>query len=269
MFAPIVNPPTNYQSLSATLQADAAGTDLNFQWFKAPSTLLSGKTDSTLTLSPLQLSDGGTYFVRVSNPVGTSNSPTSSLTVLPIPSNSSDLNLTNGLVLHLPFDSDYLDISGRNNDGTNVGTGLISGGAVGTKAVHYATAITPGLTNYVTLGVRPDLKFSSNVDFTVSYWVRQPTGSTYTNLPFFGDATGSTGAGTGGNPGFVFAPYQTATSAGGWQLALGGSSSMSTPSPFTTFPDSDLINDGNWHHLVHVATRAANVATYLDGAQVD
>lgn len=270
VFAPIVNPPTNYQSLSATLQADAAGTDLSYQWYKAPSTLLSGQTDETLTLSPLQLSDSGNYYVQVSNPAGTSNSPTSTLTVLAIPTDASQLNLTNGLVLHLPFDTDYSDISGRGNNGTNVGATLVSGGAVGASALHYETDITPGVTNYVTLGVRPDLKFSSNVDFTVSYWVRQPAGSTYTNLPFFGDAMSSTGAGSGGNLGFVFAPYETAISAGGWQVAIGGSSgSMSSPSPFTTFPDSDVINDGNWHHLVHVATRAANVATYLDGVQVD
>jgi autotransporter-associated beta strand protein len=270
VFAPIVNPPTNYESLSATLQADAAGTSLSYQWFKAPSTLLSGKTDATLTLSPLQLSDAGNYYVQVSNPVGTSNSPTSTLTVLPIPSSASQLNITNGLVLHLPFDSDYADISGRGNDGTNVGAALVASAAVGTNALHYETAITPGVTNYVTLGVRADLKFSSNVDFTVSYWVRQLNGSTYTNLPFFGDTINSTGSGSGGNPGFVFAPYETAISAGGWQLAIGGSvGTMSSPSAFTTFPDSNLINDGNWHHLVHVGTRAANVATYLDGTQVD
>jgi autotransporter-associated beta strand protein len=269
VFAPIVNPPTNYETLSATLQADAAGTALTYQWYKAPSTLLSGKTDATLTLSPLQSSDGGNYYVQVSNPAGTSNSPTSTLTVLPIPNNASQLNVTNGLVLHLPFDSDYADISGRGNDGTNVGASLIAG-IVGAQALHYETAITPGVTNYVTLGVRPDLKFSSNVDFTVSYWVRQPNGSAYTNLPFFGDATGSTGSGSGGNLGFVFAPYETAISAGGWQLAIGGSvGSMSSPSVFTTFPDSNLINDGTWHHLVHVGTRAANIATYLDGTQVD
>ena len=53
-------------------------------------------------------------------------------------------------------------------------------------------------------------------------------------------------------------------------MAIGGSTgTMSTPSQFTTFPDSNPINDGNWHNLVHVATRAANVATYLDGVQVD
>lgn len=270
VFAPVVNPPTNYESLSATLEADAAGTDLSYQWYKAPSTLLAGQTDATLTLSPLQLSDSGNYYVQVSNPAGTSNSPTSTLTVLAIPTNASQLNLTNALVLHLPFDSDLSDVSGRGNDGTNMGATLITGGAVGTQALHYETDINPGATNYVTLGVRPDLKFSSNIDFTVSYWVRQPAASTYTNLPFFGDAIGSTGAGAGGNLGFVFAPYETSVSAGGWQLAIGGAlHSMSSPSPFTTFPDSDVINDGNWHNLIHVATRAANVATYLDGVQVD
>jgi hypothetical protein len=222
-----------------------------------------------LTLSPLQLSDAGNYFVQVSNPAGTSNGPSAALTVLPIPASAADLNLTNSLVLHLPFDSDFADISGRGNNGTSVGAALVAGGAVGPQALHYETAITPGVTNYVTLGVRPDLKFSSNVDFTVSYWVRQINGSTYTNLPFFGDAVGSTGSGAGGNVGFVFAPYQTGTSAGGWQLAIGGSSTMSSPSPFTTFDDFNLINDGNWHHLVHVANRAASVATYLDGVQVD
>jgi hypothetical protein len=269
VFAPIVNPATNYQSLSSTLQANAAGAELTYQWFKAPSTLIPNATDATLTLSPLQLSDSGSYYVQVINQAGTSNSPSSLLTVLQIPTNATQLNLTNGLVLHLPFDSDYADISGHSNDGTNVGASLITGGAIGAKALHYETAINAGVTNYVTLGVRPDLKFSTNVDFTVAYWIRQPMDSTYTNLPFFGDAIGSTGSGLGGNSGIVFAPYQTASSAGGWQLAFAGNFSMSSPSPFTSFPDSNLINDGNWHHLVHVGSRVANVATFLDGVQVD
>ena len=261
VFAPIVNPATNYESLSATLQADAAGTLLTYQWYKAPSTLLGGKTDATLTLSPLQLSDAGNYFVQVSNPAGTSNSPNALLSVLAIPSNAAQLNLTNGLVLHLPFDSDYADISGHANNGTSVGATSFTNAAIGSNALHYSSDAGSSSFNYVTVGVRPDLQFSSNVDFTVSYWVRQPAGSTFTNLPFFTDAVGSTGHG-----GFAFAPYQTATTAGGWILTIGG---MSTPSQFTSFPDQDLINDGNWHNLVHVASRVANVTTYLDGVQVD
>jgi autotransporter-associated beta strand protein len=259
---PVANPPTNYVSLSSSIQSVAAGQALSYQWYKSPSTLLPGQTGDTLTLSPLQLSDAGGYYVQVSNPAGTSNSPNVSLAVLSIPTNAAELNLTNNLVLHLAFDNDYQDISGHNNNGTNVGaTTLVSPGAVGTNALHYFTDTGSSSFNYVTLGVRPDLQFGSTVNFTVSYWIHQPNGSTFTNLPFFTDAIGSTGHG-----GFAFAPYQTATTSGGWQLTLG---SMSSPSQFTSFPDADLINDGNWHHLVHSADRTANVTTYLDGKQVD
>ena len=280
--APSAIPPTNYVSLSSTLQANAAGQLLTYQWYKgvAPGgTLLSGQTGQTLTLSPLQLTDAGSYWVQVTNPKGTVNSPSTYLAVLPIPTNASQLNLTNGLVLHLPFDSVsggvYNDISGRSNNGTNVGaTTLVSPGAVGANALHYSSTVA-GPYNYVTLGVRPDLQFSTN-DFTVSYWVRQPALSTFTNLPFFTDAIGSTFGISSFNGGFVFAPFAPQTlggniyQGGGWSLAMGTTAnSMSSPSTYTSFPDSNLINDGNWHHLVHVASRVASVATYLDGVQVD
>ncbi len=255
---PIANPPTNYVSLSSTIQAVAGGQALTYQWYQG-ATLLAGQTASTLALAPLDLTNNGNYTVVVSNPAGTNTSPAVTLTVLAIPTNAADLNLTSGLVLHLPFDGAYNDISGHNNNGANVGATYFTNGVIGADSLHYFT--TSGSTNYVTLGVVPDLQFGSATDFTVSYWVRQPAGSTYTNLPFFTDAIGSTGHG-----GFAFAPYQTATTAGGWILSIG---SMSTPSQFTSFPDADLINDGNWHNLVHVASRVAGVTTYLDGVQVD
>ncbi|PWU21213.1 MAG: hypothetical protein C5B50_02180 [Verrucomicrobia bacterium] len=262
--APVVQPPTNYVSLSAALTENAAGTALSYQWYKIGTGLLGGKTDQTLTISPLHQSDAGSYYCNVSNPAGNSNSPTSTLTVLPIPTSAAQLHLTNGLVLHLPFDGDYKDISGRGHDGTAVGAPTFSTpAAIGSGSLHYST--TPGSTNYVTLGVVQDLKFTSNIDFSVSYWVKQTAGST--NLPFFGDAVGSTSlAGTG----FSLAPYQTASTTGGWQVSLSdGTHAMTTPSQFTTFPDANLIDDGNWHLLTHVFSRPANVTTYLDGSQVD
>ena len=36
-----------------------------------------------------------------------------------------------------------------------------------------------------------------------------------------------------------------------------------------TTSGANIINDGNWHNLVHVAKRDGNMTTYLDGAQVD
>ncbi|MDB6109393.1 MAG: Immunoglobulin V-set domain protein, partial [Pedosphaera sp.] len=257
---PVATPATNYESLTATIQAVAAGQALSYQWFKG-TTALPGQTSDTLTISPLQLTDGGAYNVQVSNPVGTNTSPNVTLTVLPIPTNATALNLTNGLVLHLPFDGDYGDISGRSNHGTNIGaTTFVSPGAIGANGLHYFTDTDSSSTNYVTLGVRPDLQFGSNVDFTVAFWVRQPSGSTYTNLPFFTDAVGSTSHG-----GFAFAPF-TGTGGGGWMWTIG---TVTSPNAATTFPDSNLINDGNWHHLVHAASRTANCTTYLDGVQVD
>jgi hypothetical protein len=257
---PVATPPTNYAGLSSSIQAVADGLNLTYQWYKAPGTLLPGETGSTLTRSPLQLSDSGSYFVQVTNSFGVSNSPNVTLMVLPIPTNANQLNLTNALVVHLPFDGDYLDISGRSNNGTNIGSTTFTNAAIGTSAVHYFSDTGSSSFKYVTLGVRPDLQFSSNVDFTVSFWARQPAGSTYTNLPFFTDAVGSTAHG-----GFAFAPF-AGTGGGGWIWTIG---TVSSPNAATTFPDSNLINDGNWHHLAFVASRTANCTTYLDGQQVD
>jgi len=70
---------TNLVGTMVTLEVTAAGSrPLFYQWFKTNS-LLAGQTNSTLTFSPLQLSDAGTYKVTVSNSV---NSITSSNIVL-------------------------------------------------------------------------------------------------------------------------------------------------------------------------------------------
>jgi Concanavalin A-like lectin/glucanases superfamily/Immunoglobulin domain len=265
---PVATPPTNYVSLTTTIQAVAGGGDLAYQWYMSPSTPLTDETNATLTLTNLQMSDEGSYYVQVTNALGSSNSPTVAITVLPIPTNAAQLNLTNGLVLHLPFDGSYADVSGRGNNGTNVGaTSFVSPGAIGTNALHYFSDPTVPTYNYVTLGICPDLQFSSNIDFSVAFWVRETNGSSMTNLPFFGDMIGSTST---TNTGFAFAPYETATTSGGWQWALNtpGWTAVS-PNAFTSFPDANVLNDGNWHSLIFVAQRSANLTTYLDGQQVD
>jgi autotransporter-associated beta strand protein len=252
--APTATPATNYVSLSATLQANSDGVDLSYQWYKG-STPLPDQTNSTLTLSPLQLSDSGNYSVQATNNQGSCTSPAVTLTVLPIPT---ALNLTNGLVLHLPFDSDYKDISGRNNNGTNVGaTTLVSSAEIGAGALHYSTDTNSSSYNYVTLGVRPDLQFSSNVDFSVSYWVRLSAGDTPGDLPFFGNATNSLT-----DLGFCFAP---AAGTGGWAWSFLDAAAHSV----LRTGANGSINDGNWHHLVHTFSRTSVAVTYLDGVAVD
>ena len=261
--APVVTPSTNYVTLSATLTAVASGAGLTYQWYHGAGTgsPVATGTDATLILSPLQLSDAGNYHVVVTDAGNrTADSPLAYLAVVPIPTSASELNLTNGLMLHLPFDSDYKDISGRSNNGSAVGSPTIgASGAIGSGALHYGT--TNGVsTNYVTVGVRPDLQFGdvTGPDFTVSYWVR---GTINTDLPFFCDATGGEAGILALAGGFYFGPNTTAN--GGWAYGMGSTAHESSSS------GANIINEGNWHHLVHVAKRIGNMTTYLDGAQVD
>ncbi|HEY4415333.1 MAG TPA: LamG-like jellyroll fold domain-containing protein [Verrucomicrobiae bacterium] len=240
---------TNYVSLTTVLSAEAGGPDpLSYQW-QSNSINIDGATATTLTISPLDLSSAANYRVIVANNSGSITSVVATLTVLVPPAS---LNLSSGLVLHLPFDGSYADTSGHGNNGTNVGATTFTDGKVGSGSLHYYTDTGASSYNYVSLGQRPDLSFSSNVNFSVAYWVRLPAGEYPGDLPFFCNAAGSTYSG-----GYTFAPsYQL----GGWAWSLNGTG---------VYGADGSINDGNWHHLVHTFDRAGKGITYLDGNQVD
>jgi hypothetical protein len=130
-----------------------------------------------VVFNSLSFGDTGIYELIATNAIGNSTSAPATLAVLPPPDFA---NVTNGLVLHLGFDGSYLDSSGRTNDARPVGSPTFVAGAVGNQALHYSTAVdtsnpnNPVVTaaNYVTLGTPADLQFGSNVNFSVSYWVR-------------------------------------------------------------------------------------------------
>jgi hypothetical protein len=179
------------------------------------------------------------------------------------------------LVLHLPFDNNLTDATGRGNNGTaihltagssNVSSATFVSGVLG-SGLHYASSFGATTnTDYVTLGVRPDLQFGSSVNFSVAYWIRLPAGYAGGDLPFFCDAVNSTF-----NGGFVFAPTYgslgtqgSGSTDGGWAVSV-----LNVANPangFAAYGDAGSINDGAWHHLVHTFDRANGVAvTYLDG----
>ena len=237
---------------------------ISYQWFKNGSAI-AGATTTSLTLSQVD-SNGGSYVLQATNVNGFTNTLPATVSVLP--PTPSYVNVTNGLVLHLTFDGDYSDSSGRANNGTATGTGgaspSISAGRIGSGALHYVTHTTTGVpanlgpatvteSGYVTLGNPADLQFGSSLNFSVSYWVKLPAGYVNGDLPFLGSATGSYG-----NHGLTFAPAYTN---GGWSFSYNGACQVYGPAA--------SINDGNWHHLVHTVDRTGYAVSFVDGVQAD
>ncbi len=242
---------------------------LSYQWLK-DGTPLAGQTNLSFSISTTAYSDAGSYQLQAVNPAGTNLSTTALVTVLHIPTY---VNATNGLVLHLTFDGNYQDSSGRGNNGTPEGSPSIVQGMIGSGALHYSTETDTGVSggtvtnaSYVLLGTPADLRFSSNVNFSVAFWVRLPNGYTNGDLPFLDSATNSDF-----NFGFTFAPTYGPTvggitgTPGGWQWCLADNVSATND----VNGAADSINDGNWHSLVFTFDRTNNGITYLDGVQVD
>lgn len=272
---------TNYAGLPATLEVTAAGSEpLSYQWRKNGADI-GGANSRTFTIPALAYSDTDQYSVSIFNAVDDTNSASVHIHVLPPPSTPPAIA---GLVLHLPFNGNLTDATGRGNNGVAihktssssnvVAPTFVSDAPLG-QGVHYETQAinTGGQTSiatdaqYVSLGVRPDLQFGAGVNFSVAYWIRIPLNFFGGDLPFFTDAAGSVG-----NNGFVFAtaygygtadpnPMVSPEHYGGWAMSVyGGGAGV------RYYGDLGSINDGNWYHLAHTVDRdAGNVVTYLNG----
>jgi hypothetical protein len=116
---------------NVTFAGNAQGTfPIAYQWFFNGSAI-SAATTTTLARSATY-SNAGVYTLRATNSAGTTNI-TLNLTVLP--PGPSFVNVTQDLVLHLKFDGDYTDSSGRGHNGTAVGDPSIVTGRIGSGAL--------------------------------------------------------------------------------------------------------------------------------------
>lgn len=238
---------------STTVQGS---TPIKLQWYKN-STLIAGATTNSFAITNTAVSDTATYTLWATNSVGT-NSQSVSLTVI---SPTGFANVTNNLVLHLRFDGDDTDSSGRGHNGTPAGGPSFVTGVIGSQALHYTTtSATNSVTNivetgssYVKLGTPSDLLFGSSSSFTVGLWVMVATNDVQGDLPFIGTATNSNN-----NPGWDLSPSY---GSGGYQWNLNdGTNNINVSGPANT------INNGGWHHFVMAVDRAGHTAkTYLDG----
>jgi hypothetical protein len=244
------------------LAGSASGSvPLSFQWRK-DGTNIPGAIRSRITIDPAAVSDTGSYELVVQQGATTRTTTPATLTVKPVPAY---LDAREGLVLHLPFDRSLADTSGRGNNGTAVGAPTFTTGPIGSAALSYRTEVTDGAVSradYVTLGTPADLAFGTG-SFSVAFWTRF-TGSPG-DLPFFGNNTGSYGG-----SGFTFAPSY---GSGSWSWSLNdGTNPSGWPGVAAQYGNDagypDALNDGQWHHVVHIVDRSADVTTWVDGVKV-
>lgn len=213
------------------------------------------------------LGDAGTYTLWATNGASTNSLSASLVVISPV----SYANVTNNLVLHLRFDGDTTDSSGRSNNGTPSSTTApeFVPGVIGPQAIQLTTTTNLSGTNavvtsanYVTLGTvgsgpPTDLQFGATTSFSIGMWVKLPAGSLPGDTPFIGTATNSNN-----NAGWDLSPSYRL---GGWQWDLNDGVSTAGNNVNVSGPDGS-INDGNWHNFVLTVNRAGQVAdSYLDG----
>lgn len=231
------------------------GHPLSYMWFFNGS-LLPNATGNPLTLTSVKVSDAGTYQLIVTNSYGAVTSSVAHLTVVSGP-------ITNGLVVHLTFDGNLSDTSGRGNNATYATNGAAADpnptfvpGKLG-QAFEYTTLSDESKIDYATFGYPPDLMMNTN-SFSVSMWVN------YTNqnddLPFISNKNWN----SSGNRGWgIFCQ-----GGGNFRLNITGPNGGSDK--FDTSPGT-VLRDGNWHNLVMSVVRgdaAGSVFAYVDGTLV-
>ncbi len=225
---------------AVTLSVGATGEGLKYQW-KFNGTAIAGATGATLTLPNLQAANAGEYSVTITNDGGEAQSSPANLRVF-------SGAVTQDLVVHLKFDDNLNDASGKGNNGTAVGAPGFTPGKIG-QAVQI-----PSGGDYVSLGAPADLNFGTDTDFSVALWsqIRE----------FNGDPSliGNKDWNSGGNQGYVLATDGDLH----FQWNLAGS------------PGSRKDYDGNpgalsngWHHVVVTFERAGNATTYIDGVEMN
>lgn len=225
-------------------------TPLTYQWQKN-GTNISLATSSTFTIGTSVADDAGDYRVIVSNDSGSATSTAVHLTLLPL------IPITQDLVVHLPFDTDASDTSGRGNNGTPEGqpetggnppTFPSTGSRIGSGFMHIGNG------QDVLLGQPTDLDFGTDVNFSFSFWVKGPASGAWSGDPSF---IGNKNWTSGGNPGLVVAAQGGGTFKENWKASTGARVDSAS---------FGNIADGNWHNVVVSHDRTGLAYYYIDGA---
>jgi len=144
---------TVFAGANVSFSVTANGTPpLFYQWLRN-TTNLPGATSSSLNLTNVQIADGGTYAVIVSNSVGPVTSSDAVLTVNPPPPCSPP---PTGLVSWWPGENNTNDVAGGNS-------GVLLGGAGYTNGVVGRAFRFDGTSGHLRVADRPSLHFTNGL----------------------------------------------------------------------------------------------------------
>ena len=230
------------------------GLPLTYQWRLNGTPVGAG---SSFSLASAHASDAGNYTLVVSNNFGAVTSRVARLDVVTFP-------VTNNLVVHLTFDSNFNDVSGRGNNGNPVGAPVLTAGKIG-NAMQYTDADGGVSANYVTLdnpvGTHPaDLQMGTNTSFSVSFWYKVPAGNRHGDPALVSNKDWD----SGGNTGFSIFNSGSGLQWNYTEVNDGINSNSRKDSNGTT----PGLEDGNWHHCLVVFQREGAGYSYVDGNRV-
>jgi len=236
----------------------AGGRPLTWDWYRDDRFVGSG-SGPVLRRSPFRFEDAGVYRVVARNAFGAITSASVAVRI-------SAVAITNGLVVHLPFDGDLQDRSGRGNHAVYTRAGSRArenpsfvAGRLG-RAFQYTTRTDGTAFEYATLGYPPDLQFDGSADFSVSFWTsfRENNG----DLPFISNKD-------------WYRSHHT-----GWAIAMQSRGTLrvnltgpAAGADFVTAANTPVLRGGNWRHVLVSVQRAGAgleswVTLYVDGRPV-
>ncbi len=239
---------TRYSSdnfLLTCLPADDQG-PITYQWYKDGSPLSGATTRSFLLTSLTVTGSSGNYMVVANDGFGSITSAPAHLTVL------SAAQVTAGMAVYLNFDDNINAQAGTTINGTAIGNSGIPqyiSGQIGSAAIFNNDGSSPtGWSSdwAVSLG---DIEWIYTNNWSFSLWVNLTN-----NLD--GGLLGNKDWTSGGNVGWVFAPYNNV------ELNY-----YAPPGPRHDIGGVN-VRDGQWHHVACVFNRDANTTyVYVDGNQ--
>lgn len=223
-----------------------------YQWSKngAPIPDATARTYQTPHLTTAD--SGSTYSVSVSSPLGTTNTPIATLTVLPDP--ASDLRL--GLVSHWPLDEITEVDSGLRTPDLYSHTDFVLLNFLGTSDVVPGQRGNALNFDFVTrLGYRTNgSAIYNNTNYSVSLWVQGDYTSQNDRRVY------SEGSPTNNNPLFTLGTESTGTTPSASVFIRNDAGAAPVGGRQSTRP----VFDGAWHHLVWTDANGQG-KLYVDG----